>query len=268
MSATSPGNFGAKLRAAREEQGISLRQIAAATKISVAAFESLERNDVSCLPGGIFSRSFVRSYASEVGLDPDNTVRQFLEAFPVDGSADTSAPADTAQRPDQFLSQQRVARTALGLVALSILVVVFLVFMGLRGEPEGDVPSPRAVLGEDRTEGRREEVREVRVATAAPLEPPLPVTEPAAVGPLTIDIHPDSPCWVSLALDGQRVFSRVMQPGEREVGEAEREIVVNVGDAGAFEYSINQQRGRLLGESGEVVTARIDRDNYRSFTRP
>ena len=55
------GDFGSRLRAARERRGVSLRQIATATKISVSALEALERNDLSRLPGGIFSRAFVRS---------------------------------------------------------------------------------------------------------------------------------------------------------------------------------------------------------------
>ena len=88
------------------------------------------------------------------------------------------------------------------------------------------------------------------------------------MGPLTIEIYPRDQCWVSLTVDGEQVFSRVMQAGEREAREAEREIVVSVGDAGAFDYSINRQPGRALGRDGEVVTARIDRDNYRSFVRP
>ena len=268
MGQTSKRDFGAKLRTAREGQGISLRQIAMATKISTGALESLELGEVSSLPGGIFSRSFVRSYASEVGLDPDEMVREFLETFPAKEVADESSPADDAQHYDEFLSQQRVARTALGLVVLSIPVAAFLVFMGLRGEPEGEAPSPIAMLDEDRAGDGLEQDGGVRLATAAPIEAPPPVTEVAAVGPLTIEIHPDGPCWVSLTLDGQRVFSRVMQPGEREVGEAEREIVIIVGDAGAFGFSINHQRGRLLGGNGEVVTAHIDRDNYWSFTRP
>src|ERR671936_3006950 len=75
-------DFGTKMKRAREARGVSLRQIATATKISVAALEALERNDVSRLPGGIFSRAFVRSYAAEVGLDPDDTVQEFLAHFP------------------------------------------------------------------------------------------------------------------------------------------------------------------------------------------
>jgi cytoskeleton protein RodZ len=75
-------DFGVKMRHLREERGVSLRQIADVTKISVGVLEALERNDISRLPGGIFTRSFVRSYAIEVGLDPEQTVRDFLVQFP------------------------------------------------------------------------------------------------------------------------------------------------------------------------------------------
>ena len=77
-------DFGAKLREARERRGVSLRDIAAHTKFSVAALEALERNDPSRLPGGIFARAFVRSYAAEVGLDPEATVREFVERFDIE----------------------------------------------------------------------------------------------------------------------------------------------------------------------------------------
>jgi cytoskeletal protein RodZ len=46
--------------------------------------EALERNDTSRLPGGIFSRGFVRSYAVEIGVDPEQTVRDFMAQFPHD----------------------------------------------------------------------------------------------------------------------------------------------------------------------------------------
>ena len=74
-------DFGGKLRQARERRGISLRQIASSTKIAAAALDALEKNNISKLPGGIFSRAFVRSYAVEVGLDPDETVKEFLDRF-------------------------------------------------------------------------------------------------------------------------------------------------------------------------------------------
>ena len=95
--------------------------------------------------------------------------------------------------------------------------------------------------------------------------PASPGAEPAASGPLTVAVHPTAPCWVSVTIDGERVFAGVMGAGEREVYEASSQIVLNVGDAGVFDFSINQQPGRALGDAGQVVTVEIDRDNYRSF---
>src|SRR5881227_4120800 len=74
--------FGQRLRDARERRGVTLRQIANATKISVGVLEALERNDISRLPGGIFTRAFVRSYALEVGLEPELAIEEFMGQLP------------------------------------------------------------------------------------------------------------------------------------------------------------------------------------------
>src|SRR4029077_1499306 len=103
-------DFGGKLRQARERRGISLRQIAAITKISAAALEGLERNDISKLPGGIFSRAFVRSYAAEIGLDPDDTVREFLDRFNQDTPPTAaSVAAEVPEHEREFEEQRRRA---------------------------------------------------------------------------------------------------------------------------------------------------------------
>src|ERR1700704_3759223 len=86
MAERPPGDFGRRLREARERRGVSLRQIANATKIGMSALEALEHNDISRLPGGIFSRAFVRSYAIEVGLDPEATIQDFIAQFPNDSA--------------------------------------------------------------------------------------------------------------------------------------------------------------------------------------
>jgi cytoskeletal protein RodZ len=76
------GEFGSRLRRERERRKISLESISANTKVSMALFEALERDDVSRWPCGIFRRSFVRSYAEAIGLDADEVVRDFVERFP------------------------------------------------------------------------------------------------------------------------------------------------------------------------------------------
>ena len=84
---------GARLREAREKRGVSLRQIANTTRISVMSLEALERSDLTRLPGGIFTRAFIRAYAQEVGLDPDRTIQDFIAELPPDSAAQTAHPA-------------------------------------------------------------------------------------------------------------------------------------------------------------------------------
>lgn len=130
-------DFGGRLRQAREARGLSLRQIAVATKISVPALEALERNDMSKLPGGIFSRSFVRSYAVEVGLDPDGTVQEFLDRFP-DKPEEPRTPV--VRIPDEEIAfekhKRRMAIAFLLAVAVMLIIGAVLVYLVLRGRPE------------------------------------------------------------------------------------------------------------------------------------
>lgn len=113
-------DFGPRMRRAREARGISLRQIAETTKMSVRALEALERNDITQLPGGIFSRSFVRNYAGEIGMDPEQSVRDFIAQFPDDSITIGSphVPPDI----DNITGERR----RLGVLTTILVVVVIL----------------------------------------------------------------------------------------------------------------------------------------------
>lgn len=119
MVAEAKPDFGNRMKRQREERGVSLRRIADATKLSVSALEALERNDISRLPGGIFTRAFVRSYAIEIGLDPEQTVRDFLVQFPHD-----SVTVGSPHAPQQFEQPARRSGWRVTLVALAISVLI------------------------------------------------------------------------------------------------------------------------------------------------
>ena len=122
-------DFGVKMRQLREERGVSLRQIADVTRISVSALEALERNDISRLPGGIFSRAFVRSYAIEVGLDPEQTVRDFLSQFPHDALIDGSPHAAELRHKSGASPRARPVWIISALLAVGVIAVLALVLL-------------------------------------------------------------------------------------------------------------------------------------------
>jgi len=291
-------DFGARLRDAREARGLSLRQIAAATKISVMALEALERNDRTRLPGGLFSRAFVRAYAGEVGLDPDQAVREFLERFPDD--LETAPPPDGVRRRPANEIAGGGSHSGLRWLGLAVTIALIVVWIGVdryySNRTEGAKPGPST-----------------RVAPAAAPAPPLllkpapatlpageqpqtppadqptqagtpadaqsqgagarsPVAQPATEAapadaslPLHVVVSAHSDCWVSASTDGKRVAGRTLKPGETLELAAARSIVLTAGDAAALSYTVNNAPGRSLGGAGQVVTAVITTANHQTF---
>jgi len=253
----TPGGFGSKLREARERKGVSLRQIANATKISISALEALERNEISRLPGGIFSRAFVRSYAIEVGLEPEETIRDFIAHFPND-SVTAGHPTSAHIEDNEALeSERRMAATFLRLVLVSLPIAGVVLYFSISGGRSSDEPADKPP---------------VRTEAAAPIlaraaDVPLPAAAPAAPSTpsdrLAVGLSVTSPCWVSAIVDGQRVLERQLQAGERQMLDVRRELVLTTGDAGAVVLTLNGATAKPLGRSGQVVTTRLNLANFK-----
>ena len=248
------GTVGARLRAAREVRRLSVHAIATTTKIPVGALDALEENDVARLPGGIYSRGFVRSYAAAVGLNPEQTVRDFVAQLPAHESATDAVSDDRPHGYHRSTRQWLVAGLVLGGVLVCSAGATLLFVVGIPGlptrtdTPPGPALSPRLAVP----------VREL----------PSPTIEPVPQAPLTIVLRPRRDCWVSLRIDGESVVRRVMRAGEQETYGGRAEIILNVGDAGAFAFAINQRAGRALGASGQVVTVRLTPQNYADYVEP
>ncbi len=73
--------FGEELRHEREARGIALESIIAVTKISSRYLQALETGHFDHLPGGVFNKGIVRSYARVVGLDEESWVNRFMSAY-------------------------------------------------------------------------------------------------------------------------------------------------------------------------------------------
>src|SRR6266852_3516634 len=87
-------SFGEELRREREIRGISLKEIADATKISKRFLEAIERNDHKTLPAPVFTRGFIREYARYLGLQTEDMVNRYNYAAAGDDRIEHSAHLD------------------------------------------------------------------------------------------------------------------------------------------------------------------------------
>ncbi len=282
-------DFGRQLKEAREQRGVSLRQIATATKISMTVLEALERNDFSRLPGGIFSRAFVRAYAIEVGLDPERTVQEFLVEYQQNNNAaaENAQPEVTAD-DRAFLERQRRAAWWLraGSIALLLIAVVAIVAWQVRsrarsaaaGQPAGNAvgpvdsappaagvePAPSgAVAGPAAPRGSE-------LPAAAPSTPPAPApaerTAPAG-DEIALQLQVTGDCWTRVTVDGAVVLEQILKSGDTRDIKPGREVYLQVGNAGAMKWSINGQSARELGKRGQLAAARVTRATLAKYVQ-
>lgn len=243
-------NIGGQLRDARERRGLTLSQIADSTKLSIAMLRLIERNEFGRLPGGILVRGYLRAYAVDIGLDPEEVVQAYLRA--------ASAPADGSPVVHHQDADLRAAR---GLIApvLGVIcgVAVAVGAYSARREPEPPAPPIATVAS-------------IPDAVAVAADPstadgvlgfePAPAID-GTPATLSLEIVPRGDCWVSVVADGRSVIDRLFKKGDRAVATARHGLIVRVGDPAAFAYRLNGKPGRPLRTTSQPITVEITTEN-------
>jgi cytoskeletal protein RodZ len=261
--------IGERLQQARLRAGLSLPEISARTKIRTALLEAIERQDFRRLPQGILGRGYLRAYAREVDLDPESIVEDFRveiesKTTGVDPPGSPVAELELAlsARRNRQRSRRFSAAAAIVMALAGVVVIILLTDDGPTTDPLYSELVSIAGARADADFQSNDDVQEVADRTADELVSPVP--DPDL---LTVTISPASMVWVEATADRNRVLYQLLRPGEQRVVDARDELVLRIGDAGAFQYWLNGVRGREIGAPGAVRTIRITPENYRSFQR-
>jgi hypothetical protein len=248
-------SFGEELRREREIRGISLKEIADATKISKRFLEAIERNDHLTLPAPVFTRGFVREYARYVGLSSEEMVNRYnfavaaddriekpptIEKYPQTPVRDISPkPAPKRGIPSPFARINRNLFAVLFIMA-ALAAVAWWAVQQRQAEPDPiDIP-PAPVTAS---------------ATPPPLPVPSPVTDDST---LRIAIETTSGSWVTLEADGKTVLNAEMAAGERRNFEASEIFRFRtIGNAAGIRLTLNGMTVPALGGEGEVIRNRV-----------
>ena len=73
-------NFGSYLKHERELRGVPLEEISGATKIHIRFLQALEDNQFDELPGEVFIKGYIRSYANIIGSDVEEMLNIYEES--------------------------------------------------------------------------------------------------------------------------------------------------------------------------------------------
>lgn len=237
--APAPNGIGAQLRAAREEKGLSLEQVAAETRIPQRHLLAIEAGDFAGLPGRTYAVGFARTYAKTVGLDQDATaaaVRAELDAHNEDGYRPAGfEPGDPARVPSRALGWLA------GFAVLLLLAGGFFFFRTIFS-PAGELPT---LVEQQRAQQQQQQRKAPPVAASA---------TPAAAGPVVFTAAVPN-IWVKFYdADGKTLLQKQMALGESFTVPADaRGPMIWTGRPDALAITIGGQPVPKLAEQEQVM---------------
>jgi cytoskeleton protein RodZ len=285
-------SVGETLRRERLRQKVELAQVAQELKISSRMLEAIESDEYDKLPGGVFAKSFVRQYASLLGLDGDEVANQFEQAAHLPEL--TNLAELRRPRPATGLDRMGDRSFSVGrprniLPSLIAVVLVMLICSGVYGwwernrqfvaarreappvvatrQPRPQVPAPATTVASSRAP-----VSALATTTTAPQpaqfqpgvpQPLVPDTEPAGTGAVRVKLVVAEPVWVSVQRDGRSIYQGELQPNEIRTVAANTEITLRLGNAGGVTILLNGKPIPSPGPKGQVRTVQLTSGGFQ-----
>ncbi len=285
--------LGEELKEHREAKGLSLTDISEATKIGTRFLKAIEADNFSILPGGIFTRSFIRTYAKQVGMSEDKAIGLYqqqmaaieepapllieAEAAPIPKlQPKDSVEEELPRRPVVYLQSSSQTSWSTIIIGLVIALLVFLIIFTVvrRMHQSVSEPPPVAEIAPSSAEAP---------TTASPSPPPSTSTTPAQPTP-----QPPPPVTASEGLhvkleatNGESWLKYVVddaQPGTQmiltagqplELPSAQNQIYIKFGNRSAIKVTINNREVTFPTDTPKhKYEMTVTRDNLQSFFTP
>ncbi len=279
--------LGEELRRLREDKGLSLREISDATHIGSRFLQAIESGNYSILPGGIFNRGFVRSYARCVGLDEEQALVLYNQQLEAQGG---ETPRSAVPSWDGI---EEEASSPWGTIALIVIILlllsagVYTAYRWFKGEDAAShlvitSPAPTASL----PISPAPELSGAPAPTATAAESPSPPTEvspspspttspspgatispaPPLTGNLQVKIQVgENQCWLKVKSDANPAAEGTLNPGDVREFAASEKMILSFGNAVGITATLNGRPMKLPLTKGVASYVVLTKDNYQTF---
>ena len=230
-------SIGEALRSAREAQGKSVEDAAAATRIRPSYLEALEQERFEQLGGNVYAKGFLRSYARFLGVDPAPLLDAYRAQERPDAPLFEHAP--TAIRGGRASGRRGQNWLAVAIVCVSIILVVSLWSL-LRPAPDPTNAQPPFAPEPATT-----------VASSAGTSAPPTTARPAPRG-VTVTLRYRAASWTRVTADGEVFFEGTPGPDERRTFRAKRSIDLILGAPAVVSLTVNGKDLGVPDRSGAI----------------
>lgn len=256
--------LGEYLKNIRKSINASLETVAAKTKININYLNAIEEGRFNDLPGEVFIKGFLRSYAKFLGIDEADVINRYnqlrketKETVPLEAKIE-----EAVQRKETVNLGSKKITPIIGSAVVVFLIILAILF--LRTEE----PVKKAERREDKkikiekTEKPVEKPKDVIEAPVQALnkKETEPVPQPKAEqikkvkNSLTLVINAAEQSWLMITIDEKEKKDILLQPGEKINLKAEKNFLITLGNAGGVDIEFNGKRLEPFGPKGRVVS--------------
>ncbi len=267
--------IGEILKKTREEQGISLDEVAEATKIRSKYLRALEEEQFDALPGDVYAKGFATAYLKYLGIKDRPDVLEVMKPKvkepekPV--QEEPEAPRKLPATPKRKQKAERFEETPLNknakLIIILSLAAILLLFavQGIYSKQMAALENPDEQIQQQVEEQQDEQNGEADVPPepATPPEPEVPVYDSLEMRLEILNVNPNAKdqCWMQITVDG-KVTETTMSEGQIQDIKAAKSVQLNLGNAGVVKVTVNGQELGTLGNQGQVVKKSFLLEDY------
>ncbi|HBY96950.1 MAG TPA: hypothetical protein DEP84_23885 [Chloroflexi bacterium] len=285
--------IGEQLREAREARELTLQDIERATRIRAKYLRALEEENFEVLPGTVYVRGFLKTYARELGLDPEPLLAQVgaaPEAIPEPVLSGTFLAEPLQPTPLPITSIVSTLAVLILIGALSVGVWwayprrdQLMALFAFGSAPAGATPAPpetppgvAPLITATPTFIFQPTIPPDSTATATPVPtatiPPRPTSTATPGGPtltpapprpvegVRVQVELTETAWILVRVDGEQAYIGTLPPGETREWQGKESVFLRTGNAGGVRLILNGQDQGLLGRQGEVINRTWERN--------
>ena len=240
-------SLGERFRAAREQRGLTLSDVAEHVRIRSVYLAAIEEENWKAIGAPVYIRGFLRTYARYLSLDPEEAVSEFNAA---QGSAPEPAGAATAVQTGSRPQGGSLAPLIWVAGIIAVALIGFVIYLAVTP------PHPTRQLAA--TAGAQPTAPSLTNpgATAMPMSPSPTGSASASPSPLpqtkTLAIHLTAPSGLRVTVDGSVSIEGTFPAGTTKSFHG-KTALVRVGNAGGVEITVDGKAIGKLGGAGDVV---------------
>ncbi|NIA29373.1 MAG: DUF4115 domain-containing protein [Actinobacteria bacterium] len=268
---TSLEKIGRELAQQREARGLSIEDLSSRIKISIGFIENIEKGDFDFLPA-VYVRAFIRSYAEEVGLDPEVMLARFKAAKKPQKPAEEirmpgTVPKSKAKQKKQASKThehelaQRIKDLQFYftlfkpfiLVGIGIVILFVIIRLLLPGTNNTPARPPQPKVSEsvpDTLVDESQPSREIQQAKTISSSLQLTITAIETT-------------WMRIVVNDTIADEATFAPGDMRTWESNKDFYLLIGNAGGVRFNLNGKNLGIVGNPGQVANLLINKNGVK-----